>query len=449
MASQNDQDWQLSKKTVLERNCHMFNNPLMSDITFTCGESKRKYFYAHKYVLATSSPVFYAMFYGDLAEKNSVIHLEDADEESFEEFLRFLYTDECTLTPEVAVRVMYLAKKYIVPCLEEKSCFSILQNGLNPENVFTILDQVVQFDEEELQKKCWEVICSQTHEAVTSDNFNNVSKQTVNNLLKQDTLNIKEVELFNAVLKWSEHECSRNGLEATDENNRAILDEAVYQIRFLSMTQEEFAQNVSSAGVLTSEEVVSIYDKFSGKEGPLFKWKLPKRKLYLHRCSRFTRVREPLNLFGRPGSIYGRLWNDLLYGRDHRLGFQVSESVMFHGVRLLGCEDEAREFKVRFKVKEVEVCGTYYSEKDVNGLSGFDVMLPAPIVIDRNEVVGVVACILDRPIGSVHGCDGKTSVTVDEVTVTFSNVHDRVQEQNCNRTNTDSGQFHQIIFTKL
>ena len=92
MASQSDQDWQLTKKTVLERNSHMFNNPLMSDIKFTSEESKRKYFYAHKYVLATSSPVFYAMFYGDLAEKNSVIHLEDADEESLEAFLRYLYT---------------------------------------------------------------------------------------------------------------------------------------------------------------------------------------------------------------------------------------------------------------------------------------------------------------------------------------------------------------------
>ena len=39
----------------------MFNNPLMSDISFTCGESDKK-FNAHKYVLAISSSVFYAMW---------------------------------------------------------------------------------------------------------------------------------------------------------------------------------------------------------------------------------------------------------------------------------------------------------------------------------------------------------------------------------------------------
>ena len=79
-------DWQSTKTTVSERNQHMFNNSDMSDISFTC-EGSDKIFYAHKYVLGTSSAVFHAMFYGDLAEKNSVVHLSDTDEKSFEEFL--------------------------------------------------------------------------------------------------------------------------------------------------------------------------------------------------------------------------------------------------------------------------------------------------------------------------------------------------------------------------
>ena len=120
MASvQSDIDWQSTKKTVLERNSHMFNNSDMSDISFTCKDSDQT-FYAHKYVLATSSAVFKAMFYGDLAEKNSVVHLCDTDEKGLEEFLRFLYTDECNLTTENVVSVIYLSKKYIVPSLTEK-----------------------------------------------------------------------------------------------------------------------------------------------------------------------------------------------------------------------------------------------------------------------------------------------------------------------------------------
>lgn len=61
-ASQLDNGWQSMKSSVLERNSHIFNNPFMSDVTLTSGENKLVSFYAHKYVLATSSPVFYAMF---------------------------------------------------------------------------------------------------------------------------------------------------------------------------------------------------------------------------------------------------------------------------------------------------------------------------------------------------------------------------------------------------
>ncbi len=95
MASKYHDDWQSSKKTVLERNTYMFDNELMSDVSFTCGESSR-IFHAHKYVLATSSAVFYAMFYGDLAQQESTVRIPDADEESFKELLRFLYTGPYT-----------------------------------------------------------------------------------------------------------------------------------------------------------------------------------------------------------------------------------------------------------------------------------------------------------------------------------------------------------------
>ena len=110
MASRYHEDWQSSKKTVLQRNAYMFDNELMSDVSFTCGESSR-IFHAHKYVLATSSAVFFAMFYGNLSEKESPICIPDAEEESFEKFLRFLYTDACKITAENAIELMYLAKK--------------------------------------------------------------------------------------------------------------------------------------------------------------------------------------------------------------------------------------------------------------------------------------------------------------------------------------------------
>ena len=100
----------------------MFSNPFMSDVMLSCEGSDKK-FYAHKYVLSTNSAVLYAMLYGKLAEKNSVVHLNDTNDESLEEFLRFLYTDDCNLTADNAMFVLYVAKKYIVPPLRNLYIF--------------------------------------------------------------------------------------------------------------------------------------------------------------------------------------------------------------------------------------------------------------------------------------------------------------------------------------
>jgi hypothetical protein len=227
---------QSTKNTILERNRHMFNNSDMSDISFTWAASDQT-FYAHKYVLSTSSAVFHAMFYGGLAVKDSIVHLSDTNDESLEQFLRFLYTEECTLTADNVVAIMYLAKKYIIPSLDEK-CVNFLLENLNPENVLDVLEQATRFDEKKLEKRCWKIIeASRTGEVVASDSFNNTSQTTLDKLLKRDKLKIPEVELFQAVLEWIDFQCSRKNLEPTGENRRSIIGEAIYDFRFFGMSQ--------------------------------------------------------------------------------------------------------------------------------------------------------------------------------------------------------------------
>ena len=255
--SQQELDWQSTKKTVLERSRHMFNNPFMSDIAFSCEGSDKKFF-AHKYVLATSSAVFYVMFYDELAEKNPVLHLSDTDEESLEEFLRFLYTDECNLTTDNAVFVLYLAKKYIVPSLAQK-CFEYFDANFAAENVFIFFQQAIQFHDNKLEEKCWDFIDLKTSKAVASDGFSDINQATLVKLLEREPLNVEEVDLFKAVIKWSEAECSRKGIEANAKNKRAAMGNAIYQIRFASMTLQDFAQNVSQSGILTPEVIKFSY----------------------------------------------------------------------------------------------------------------------------------------------------------------------------------------------
>ena len=79
-----DDDWQ-NKGGVLECNQYMLDNQIDSDVTFLLpgpGESSVT-IHAHKYVLVSRSPVFFAMLNGPLAEKNRRIKITDITPEGF------------------------------------------------------------------------------------------------------------------------------------------------------------------------------------------------------------------------------------------------------------------------------------------------------------------------------------------------------------------------------
>ena len=70
----------------------MLNNDRFSDLKFVvrkadCDCRRTQVIPAHKFVLAIGSPVFEAMFYGELAESRDTIELPDCDYESMLELL--------------------------------------------------------------------------------------------------------------------------------------------------------------------------------------------------------------------------------------------------------------------------------------------------------------------------------------------------------------------------
>jgi hypothetical protein len=428
MASKYHDDWQSSKKTVLQRNAYMFDNELMSDVSFTCGESSR-IFHAHKYVLATSSAVFFAMFYGGLAQKESPICLPDADEENFKQFLRYLYTDVCKITAENAIGILYLAKKYLITSLTEKCC-KVLEASVRPDIVFMVLEQAIQFDEQKLEAKCWDIVSKKTQECINSEAFCNVGSHTLNVLLKSETLAVTEVELFKAVLKWVDSECTRQGINIEEDKTarRRVLGDSVYEIHFLEMSQEDFAKYVSSTKILTEAELVSIFQKFSGLDVAGLKWKGQKKKRsHIVSFSRF----DSANSSGD--------WD--YTGNPDALSLTVNKAVLFHGVRLFG-DANGSQYEVKFTVKDKNVRGTYTSKQDNDGVWGYDVMLPKPVPLQPDEMITIIATI--KGPTSHRGNNGKSSMKLDDIAVTFSS-----SSLSLNYTDNSSGQFYKIFLSQL
>ena len=437
-AQLSDVDWQSTTKTVSERNRHMFNNSELSDISFTC-EGSDKTFYAHKYVLATSSAVFKAMFYGDLAEQNSVVHLSDTDEKSLEEFLRFLYTDKCNLTTDNVVSVMYLSKKYIVPALTEYVKAQLVRN-VEPDNVLSVLEQAIHFGEKDLETKCWQVIEWRASEVASSLNFINIKQTTLAGLLKRNNLIISELELFQAVLKWINNQCSQQSLDLTTENRRSVIGEAVYDLRLLALSEQPFAEHVSTSGLLTDDELVVIYEKFNGIDSPSLKWILPERKQTLNttaqtRISRFPNSRD--SVVSGSGYIGDIGWEYNEQSTD-TLSFSVDQFVLFLGVRLFGYSSEYYSVDLTVNNEKL-IRGRYRAENTYAGIKGFDVMFKPPMLVKENDVVKMEATISGR--ASSYGWRGEPKVTVEGLTVTFI---DSCFEK---RTCVSQGQFHQLILS--
>ena len=77
-----EENWQSKCSAVADRTTFIFNTELLSDVKFVVPTSSdesesKKVIPAHKFVLAISSPVFYAMFYGQMAETKESIEVPD------------------------------------------------------------------------------------------------------------------------------------------------------------------------------------------------------------------------------------------------------------------------------------------------------------------------------------------------------------------------------------
>ena len=280
----------------------MLNNDRLSDVKFIAtksnGESDSKQVIsAHKFILAIGSPVFEAMFYGELAETKDTIELPDSDNESLLELFRYMYSDEVNLSGSNVMGVLYLAKKYMVPSLTDK-CVEYLKEKLDPSNVFIILPFAQKYEDKTLVDRCWNVIDEQTGAAVNSDGFEMIEKSLLEGVITRDNLMIEEVVLFQAVIRWATKQCEKQGLVADGKVKRRIIGErAIKAIRFPLMTMEEFASVVIDTNLLTTEETNGLFKFFAipRHNAPLEFPKNERRRPRIVRCERFGSVKGTWN----------------------------------------------------------------------------------------------------------------------------------------------------------
>ena len=439
-----EKSWQIVRPTIRERIKFIFNNKLFSDVKFaarrTNGESEsKKVIPAHKFVLSISSPVFEAMFYGELAETTDSIELPDCEYESLLELFRYMYSDEVILSGSNVMGVLYLAKKYMVPSLADE-CAEYLLDNLDASNVFGILPQAQQYEEKILVDQCWKVIDQQTEEAVKSDGFWTIERSLLEAVVERDTLNIQEIELFKAVNLWATERCEEQGLSTDGSEKRKILGERIVKgVRFPIMKEHEFADVVLDCKILTPDEAFTVVKFFNSVLSTPVGFPEEERtglRGLFQRCCRFGSVQHT-------GSGY-----PYLPAKKDCLFLSVSRNVCLHGLTFCGSKNN--QYSVTLKIKNYNKheyvfskTGTFSSvfiKAEPVSYYGFDIFLEPAVIIREGVEYRFEASIIGAD--SCFGQDGRQSVLCSGVTFSFDD-----SSESTNGTKVKQGQFPEFLFT--
>ncbi|KAL3846927.1 hypothetical protein ACJMK2_017868 [Sinanodonta woodiana] len=257
-------DWR-SYRSEKGRYIYMLENHVGCDISFSVGEGDAKgTVHAHKFILISRSSVFEEMFSGEKSPQT--IEVSETPVESFKTFLRFLYTGENHVTSGNILHIHYLARKFRVQELAH-ACATWLLRTINHGNVCTILEHARQYGEEFLLQKCLNFVFSHGRQILLSTKFDELSQQSVALVLKSDYLAVSENVVYEAILRWSTHQCRVRKLEPTGLNKRDVCGTLINLIRFPIMDPRYFSSKVSTDDILNESEKVEIFQYIASSSG--------------------------------------------------------------------------------------------------------------------------------------------------------------------------------------
>ncbi|EFJ47093.1 hypothetical protein VOLCADRAFT_61760 [Volvox carteri f. nagariensis] len=127
------------------------NNPTLADITFNVEGRK---FYAHRIALLASSEAFRAMFSGGYREKDAdSVDIPNISWHVFEAMMRFVYTGQLDVTPDIAFELLQASDQYLLEGLK-RLCENSIAQSLTVESVMSTFEYSEQFSAPQLGRRC-------------------------------------------------------------------------------------------------------------------------------------------------------------------------------------------------------------------------------------------------------------------------------------------------------
>ena len=292
-----------------------------ADVTFKIGEEERSVIGA---LLAIITPVFEGMLFG---EKNNrpdpsvPIEIKHIDPDTFDCIINFAYNNNPKITPNNIFPLILACERYQIDALYD-SCLELLRTNLNVRNFseyFRFAADQKRFKDKSLKimidffmenpdqclngdnfcsffdfvvnRSSTENFCAKFVEecdkfiddasndvALTmleSDGFCKMSLKAIQQLLER-SVNSKEERIWEAVVRWDQHQMQKHVDEKCDSDDVSMLDEETdvlgsqlesirHLVRFGLMNGAYFASKVMPKGILTDaeEKAVLLYYQIS------------------------------------------------------------------------------------------------------------------------------------------------------------------------------------------
>ncbi|XP_065887788.1 kelch-like protein 12 isoform X4 [Dysidea avara] len=195
-------NWSLHwNSTVLSS---LLNDPSTHDVTFKTSDGGTVS--AHKTIVAASSSVFYDMLYRDSSTTGSPYVLQNGvDAVTFSKLITFIYTGKVTVNSTCLDKMLSAACHFKVRSFET-TLIKSAENSLNVNNVIAITIISSNQNCDQLQKCCQKFICANINKVVHCFDFVELPLNVILEVCKSSDLNISEIDLFLAVVRWHSHQ---------------------------------------------------------------------------------------------------------------------------------------------------------------------------------------------------------------------------------------------------
>ncbi|KAL3096354.1 hypothetical protein niasHT_026321 [Heterodera trifolii] len=264
---------QKNNNSLAHRMKELLGNGTFADVKFRIEEGEEtKLLPAHKAIISVASDPLEALFrfeiskMGDAAEKTNdqSIEIKNISIPVFNLLLQFIYADDFNgLNGQNWAEVIRAAKMYeISGLLEAGLTFPISKLP----NIFEAVDLARFLDLEEFANRCLDYIDANLETLLRTNGFLQIDQQFLCEFFGRETLQIGEISLWNAALRWADAQCRQNGTECSGENRREALGQALFEIRLPLISKETFTEDIAPSGVLTQKEVISIYQFHANPE---------------------------------------------------------------------------------------------------------------------------------------------------------------------------------------